>query len=109
MSKKSYSKKLTDPRWQKKRLEIFNRDKWQCTWCKETKEMLIIHHLIYHSNTEPWEYDDSELTTLCDTCHKYKHNLGLLTLIKAENIYLDKPYNDKASRLIDELIVLSEK
>lgn len=31
--KEEYAKKLMDPRWQKKRLEIFKRDGWKCQNC----------------------------------------------------------------------------
>lgn len=64
----NYAEKLKDPRWQKKRLEIFNRDNWTCRWCKEREKPLSIHHLIY-SNGEPWEQDNKYLITLCEHCH----------------------------------------
>jgi 5-methylcytosine-specific restriction endonuclease McrA len=34
MNKSKYSEKLRDPRWQKKRLEIFQRDNFICQNCK---------------------------------------------------------------------------
>jgi len=69
----SYSDKLKDPRWQKKRLEIFERDNWTCQSCKCTDETLMVHHFFYEHNKEPWEYDLDDLMTLCQTCHKYEH------------------------------------
>jgi len=33
MKKSDYSKKLKDPRWQKKRLKIFKSDKFKCKIC----------------------------------------------------------------------------
>jgi hypothetical protein len=68
-----YSKKLKDPRWQKKRLEIMERDEWKCKWCKSKTEQLNVHHLIYFPKTEIWEYPSSLLVTLCDDCHKDEH------------------------------------
>ena len=75
MSKiKTYSEKLKDPRWQKKRLEILNRDKFRCKRCYDETSTLNVHHLRYEYNKEPWEYDDECLTTLCDECHQYEHD-----------------------------------
>lgn len=63
----SYSEKLKDPRWQKKRLLIFERDKWTCRCCGDNKTTLNVHHLTYAG--EPWECPDENLTTLCEDCH----------------------------------------
>lgn len=65
----TYSEKLKDPRWQKRRLEIMERDKWRCVHCADDKKTLAVHHTIYHKDAEPWEYEDAELITLCDDCH----------------------------------------
>lgn len=66
---KTYKEKLKDPRWQKKRLEIFKRDGWCCQKCFDNQSTLHVHHRIYEPDKEPWEYDDDLLVTLCDTCH----------------------------------------
>lgn len=66
---KTYFEKLKDPRWQKKRLEIFNRDNWACTNCGDTKSILHVHHKTY-SNNNPWEIENEKLTTLCEKCHE---------------------------------------
>jgi len=66
---KTYSEKLKDPRWQKKRLEILNRDNFTCRACTESEEMLIVHHISY-DNCEPWEYENIKLVTLCEDCHE---------------------------------------
>ena len=70
MSKKSYSDKLRDPRWQKKRLEILNRDNWECKSCFDNVSTLHIHHQYYLPKTEPWDHPDTCLITLCEDCHK---------------------------------------
>lgn len=67
--KREYSEKLKDPRWQQKRLGILNRDNWTCQECFDTKSTLHVHHLKYEKKTEPWEYPDFYLITLCETCH----------------------------------------
>lgn len=70
---KTYSEKLKDPRWQKKRLEIMQRDEWKCQGCLNDERMLNVHHLKYISGLEPWEYEDKYYMTLCDNCHQAAH------------------------------------
>jgi 5-methylcytosine-specific restriction endonuclease McrA len=70
----TYSEKLRDPRWQKKRLEIFNRDGWQCAFCSAKDKNLQVHHVLY-SKIEPWEYPDYLYQTLCCDCHKERQEL----------------------------------
>jgi predicted RNA-binding Zn-ribbon protein involved in translation (DUF1610 family) len=66
----TYSEKLRDPRWQKRRLEIYNRDNFTCQECLSTTKTLNCHHLAYESNVEPWDYPSDYLITLCEDCHK---------------------------------------
>ena len=66
----SYIEKLQDPRWQKKRLEILSRDKFECQCCGDTETTLHVHHLLYKRGLDPWEYDERELVTLCKNCHE---------------------------------------
>lgn len=66
----NYSDKLKDPRWQKKRLEILNRDGFRCLACGDTKNTLHVHHCYYVSKREPWEYPNESLLTFCAKCHK---------------------------------------
>jgi hypothetical protein len=65
---KTYSEKLRDPRWQKKRLLVLERDGWKCTACGDDKTELHVDHTEYHG--EPWEAPDECLQTLCKFCHK---------------------------------------
>jgi hypothetical protein len=65
-----YFAKLKDPRWQRKRLEILERDGWQCNRCGETATALNVHHRYYLKNRDPWDYEDDSLVSLCDPCHK---------------------------------------
>jgi hypothetical protein len=67
---KTYSDKLKDPRWQKKRLEIFERDGWECQVCGDKKATLAVHHRDYVFGKEPWDYPNSSLVTLCEHCHE---------------------------------------
>ncbi len=66
----SYSDDLKDPRWQKKRLEIFERDQFSCQICLDTTSPIHVHHLTYEKGKRPWEYDDSNFKTLCVDCHQ---------------------------------------
>jgi hypothetical protein len=69
MAKKTYSEKLLDPRWQKKRLEILNRDNFTCRKCEDTENTLHVHHKYYESEF-PWETSNEHLITYCADCHK---------------------------------------
>lgn len=66
----AYQRKLKDPRWQRRRLEILERDKWTCQMCFDTKTTLHVHHRWYRWGMEPWEYGGDALVTLCACCHK---------------------------------------
>ena len=70
MTSLEYSEKLKDPRWQKKRLEIFERDGWACQICYSKDITLTVHHRRYLPNQEPWDYPNEYLITLCKSCHE---------------------------------------
>lgn len=72
--KSDYSKKLLDPRWQKKRLEILNRDNWCCQICGDDQNTLHVHHRRYIPNREPWDIPNELLATLCAACHESETN-----------------------------------
>jgi len=65
-----YNEKLKDPRWQRKRLQILERDGWQCLGCGNSENTLHVHHLFYIEGREPWEYPASALRSLCVACHE---------------------------------------
>lgn len=65
-----YKEQLTNPKWQKKRLEIFERDKFTCQICLDTEETLQVHHKSYDKGKKAWEYGNDRLITLCKTCHE---------------------------------------
>lgn len=66
----TYAEKLKDPRWQKRRLEVFNRAEFACEYCGIKTATLNVHHRIYRKGVSPWDYADDELQSLCETCHK---------------------------------------
>lgn len=60
-----------DPRWQRKRLEILNRDEFACRICGDTEMELHVHHLVYTRGHKPWEYENKHLLSVCKQCHGY--------------------------------------
>jgi hypothetical protein len=68
----TYAEKLKDPRWQKKRLEILERDKWTCKACGDKERTLHVHHIFYLPHIDPWEIHNGLLITLCEKCHHPK-------------------------------------
>jgi len=73
MTSQSYTEKLRDPRWQKRRLEIMQRDFFQCAKCQVADKTLHVHHRYYVKGREPWEYPAFALVTLCESCHDENH------------------------------------
>lgn len=71
--KSAYAKKLDDPRWLARRIEILQRDKLTCCDCGSTSKPIHVHHVIYHRGKQPWEYGDELLRTLCEDCHELRH------------------------------------
>ncbi len=69
----TYSEKLLDPRWQRKRLEILQRDNFTCRGCDNDQATLHVHHLAYERDREPWDYPNSALITYCRDCHVAEH------------------------------------
>ena len=106
MPNKTYSEKLNDPRWQKKRLEVMDRDNFMCNTCFSTIKSLHVHHAYYEKGKNPWEYPSEALTTQCESCHE-KMETGLLRVRKAIGGHLG--YIDCCVRLlIKEGIVWDE-
>lgn len=83
-----YSDKLKDPRWQKKRLGIMERDEWECQQCGDGKSTLNVHHKQYHG--DPWDAPDDSLETLCEKCHENRkaHNMAFLSLASFKARYV---------------------
>lgn len=79
--RKTYSELLRDPRWQRKRLEVLQREDFTCEDCGAKDKTLNVHHDKYRPGAAPWEYDASELRCLCEDCHAKEH--ALLEAFKA--------------------------
>ena len=65
----TYQDQIKSPKWQKKRLEILERDDFTCQSCGMNDVQLHVHHLAYHKDKMIWEYPDELLTTQCENCH----------------------------------------
>jgi hypothetical protein len=74
MAKTSYGEKLKDPRWQRKRLGILERDGWSCRICSDSETTLHVHHIEYGG--DPWDVPDNLLVTLCEHCHCMVEKFG---------------------------------
>jgi 5-methylcytosine-specific restriction endonuclease McrA len=72
-ARQNYAAERLDPRWQKKRLEIMQRDAFKCTDCCDEKSTLNVHHRYYVKNREVWDYPNFALVTLCAECHSTAH------------------------------------
>lgn len=79
----TYAEKLKDPRWQKKRLEIMERDEWTCQICGSKEKTMHTHHLIYIKGKEPWDYKDIALQCLCEECNEKE---GRVPIVGSEDL-----------------------
>lgn len=101
-TKKTYYELLKDPRWQKKRLEILNRDEFTCQYCGDNESTLHVHHKYYDNKLKPWEYENKFLITFCETCHKDEEDQLKLSFQVFYNAFRKSPF------LAHDLITLSE-
>lgn len=100
---KTYSEKLKDPRWQKRRLEVLQRDNFTCQLCGDAETELHVHHQSYVKGCQPWEYDLPNFTTYCKHCHAAAEALkGECELIK-----VDKSFSHNMNAFL--LLVLIKK
>ena len=83
----SYAEKLKNPKWQKKRLQVFNRDKFTCVLCGDKETELHVNHLKYSG--EPHEAKLSDLQTLCKYCHKLYHEMQDYKILKVVILHDD--------------------
>lgn len=101
---KNYSKKLQDPRWQKKRLHILDRDNFTCKSCGSRGETLHIHHHLYEKGKDPWDYSDDIYETYCKRCHAIveylKKTIPSVTLVRI--IYKDNDDHQLAYTILIE-------
>lgn len=107
MASQEYLEKLKDPRWQKKRLEVFERDDWACKSCHSKEKTLHVHHIFYQANNEPWDYPLFALMTLCLDCHECEHeakkeSASKLVWFLAKRGILPSIFNECVSLILDD-------
>lgn len=74
--KSKYGEKLLDPRWQKLRLQVFQRDEFTCQLCSAKDRTLHLHHAAYCPwSDDPWETPAAVLFTVCADCHESEHEV----------------------------------
>jgi hypothetical protein len=102
----TYGEKLKSPKWQKKRLEVLQRDKFTCTNCGSKEKQLHVHHKVYIFNNEPWDYENEFYTTLCYDCHETEEQYKFFVNQNIRyNIYKGLTYK----QLHEELSVIFRK
>lgn len=93
----TYSEKLRDPRWQKKRLEILKRDNFTCQKCCDDEFELHVHHSYYRKGKNPWEYENDSLLTVCKYCHSIIEHLKVF-LSPVLNLELKEIYKESKGK-----------
>ena len=62
--------------WRRKRKEILKRDRYECQRCKRegwyTKAQCV-HHIVHLKDNPELALMDSNLTSLCNSCHDKEH------------------------------------
>lgn len=69
----SYAELLRHPSWQRKRLEVLQRDNFACRRCGAANSELHVHHKCYLKGHKPWEYPIENFESLCNRCHSMVH------------------------------------
>lgn len=106
----NYIEQLKHPKWQRKRLEILERDDFTCQVCGDEETQLNVHHKSYSKTV--YEVDNSQLITLCKHCHSITHKINDISSYKVEKsinetlkltIYLLMGEDAFVSFLIDDI------
>lgn len=66
----TYAEKLKDPRWQRKKTQVWERDDYTCCACGTKSEQVHAHHTNYTG--EPWDAPLKDMVTLCHKCHTHQ-------------------------------------
>jgi len=108
MERRTYNELLKDPRWQKKRLEIMQRDGFQCCLCGDTESTLNVHHKYYIYKKDPWDYPDELLVTLCEYCHKIEEEKKDLTKDFTKVLLSRGYFNHTLDVLLEAILMLND-
>ena len=70
----SYKEYLLTDVWDKLRKKILQRDGHRCVICNSNHHLHVHHRTYENCGAE----DDNDLVTLCSSCHKTFHRIGIL-------------------------------
>ena len=103
-NKTNYQRKLAHPDWQKKRLEVMQRDKFRCQHCISNEKELHVHHLYYLPNTEPHNYPLDAFMTLCYECHEREElDLKYYSTLLIQTIKMSGGWSGTMARIEDAI------
>ena len=85
-----YESLLNTAEWRQKRAEIVARDRDVCQRCGETGIPIEVHHRYYMANTQPWEYDNDALVSVCRPCHKVIHQTESIPFLDRDGNLVSK-------------------
>lgn len=92
----TYAEKLKNPKWQKKRLEVLQRDNFTCCLCSDAETTLHVHHKTYKKGVDVWDYPNDNFQTLCEDCHALVGFMKFYITIRVEkmgkNIFNNKMF-----------------
>lgn len=70
----TYAEKLRDVRWKRRRDDLLRQSNWTCCECgtplTEGEMDLQVHHVVYITALDPWNYPDELLVVVCDFHHR---------------------------------------
>ena len=91
---------LDKKEWKQKREGILVRDQFRCRNCGAGEDIseLHVHHKFYIEGHDPWEYNDSDLITLCERCHRNLHDTHAVPFYREENGKLYQLEKEPCSR-----------
>lgn len=66
----------TSARWKRKRIHILKRDNYMCQECRKygrQRQAVTVHHIKHVDKHPELAYTDSNLISLCESCHNKAH------------------------------------
>ena len=106
---KQWMDQYKDPRWQKKRLEIMERDGWSCEHCQSSEKMLSVHHQWYEKGKKIWDYPNKCFQTLCSDCHEYIHMVTSAILANVKKSFFASGWDIYSLDMLFSLVENNDK
>lgn len=95
-------KDYLDPRWQKLRLRILDRDGFKCVVCNDADSTLHVHHRAYEKKKKIWDAKPDNLVTLCESCHERCERIVVMARKAADSALLSKAMSVEKGDAIPE-------